>query len=87
MEKCFYIYIMKCEDKTYYTGVTSNLEQRVAQHKRGYFVGSYTQRRLPVHLVYAHEFSHIDDALAAEKRVKKWSQEKKEKLISGQWRL
>jgi len=75
--KSYHVYILECADGTFYTGVTSNLEQRIAQHKAGTFVGSYTSRRREVELVFAEEFANIDDAIAAEKRVKKWSQEKK----------
>ena len=85
--KAYHVYILKCADSTFYTGVTSNLEQRVAQHKAGTFSGSYTSRRRDVELVFAEQFTHINDAIAAEKRVKKWSQEKKQKLISGEWSI
>jgi len=67
--------------------MTSNLEQRIAQHEQGYFVGSYTSRRRAVEFVFAEAFSNADDAISAEKRVQKWSQEKKQKLISGEWNL
>ena len=87
VEKRFQLYIVKCADGTYYTGVSTNLEQRIAQHERGYFGGSYTQKRLPVVFKFAQDFNNWDDAAAAEKRVSKWSQEKKEKLISGEWGL
>ncbi|GEM_PF-3096448 len=42
-----YVYILKCADETYYTGVTSNIEQRFQDHQRGLYVGSYTQKKTP----------------------------------------
>ena len=74
--------MLKCRDGTYYTGCTSNLEQRLHQHQLGYFSG-YTKMRLPVKLVFSQEFSDIKDAIAMENRISKWSQVKKEALIKG----
>src|SRR5829696_1283674 len=41
--------------------------------------------RRPVELVWAEEFQHIDDAIAAERRIKGWSRAKKKALIAGDW--
>jgi predicted GIY-YIG superfamily endonuclease len=38
-----------------------------------------------VELVWAEEFQHLDDAIAAERRIKGWSRAKKEALIVGDW--
>jgi len=47
----YFVYIVKCSDGSYYTGVTSNLEKRIAEHNSGTIKG-YTSDRLPVNLVY-----------------------------------
>jgi putative endonuclease len=80
-----YVYILKCSDNTYYTGVTSNLEQRIFRHEVGYFSDCYTFKRRPVSLVYYCEFTNINLAFETEKQIKKWSRAKKEALINGDY--
>jgi putative endonuclease len=77
-----YMYILKCSDGTYYTGSTTNLELRLAQHNAGEGA-NYTKKRLPVELVYNEEYSRIDDAFFREKQIQGWRREKKEALIKG----
>ncbi|MEW6052008.1 MAG: GIY-YIG nuclease family protein [Candidatus Zixiibacteriota bacterium] len=74
------VYILKCVDGLYYTGSTTNLEQRLRQHEAG-VADSFTARRLPVELVYCLEFQTIREAAEAEKRIKDWSRAKKEALM------
>jgi putative endonuclease len=77
-----YMYILRCNDNSYYTGSTRNLEIRLYQHQAG--GGSdYTKKRLPVELVYFEEFDRIDDAYYREKQVQGWGRKKKEALING----
>lgn len=76
------VYMLLCSDKSYYTGVTSNLEQRLFQHETGYFPGSYTSSRLPVKLVWFNHFAPKMEAIEWEKRIQKWSRKKKEALIN-----
>jgi predicted GIY-YIG superfamily endonuclease len=47
----FYVYILKCNDASYYTGHTDDIERRLAMHNEGK-IDSYTATRLPVELVY-----------------------------------
>jgi putative endonuclease len=83
--KLSYVYILKCSDKTYYTGVTSNLTQRLFRHDIGYFPDCYTSKRRPLKLVFYCEFSDINIAFEKEKQIKKWSRVKKEALINGDY--
>jgi len=80
--KDYFVYIVKCSDESYYTGVTSNLEQRINEHNYGIFKG-YTSKRLPVTLVLSNRFSDVREAIRAEKQIKGWSRAKKEALIEG----
>jgi len=80
-----YVYILKCIDNTYYTGVTSNLEQRFFQHESGFYPDCYTFKRRPIELVFYAEFTDINLAIEKEKQIKKWSRVKKEALISGNY--
>ncbi len=84
MKKSF-IYILLCSDRTYYTGVTSNLEQRFLRHQSGYYPNSYTHSRRPVELVFYAEFTNITLAIKKEKQIKKWSKAKKKALIEGNY--
>jgi len=80
-----YVYILKCSDNSYYTGVTSNLTQRFFQHETGFYPDCYTASRRPVELVYYCEFTDINFAIAIEKKIKKWSRAKKEALINEEF--
>jgi len=78
------MYILECNDGTYYTGSTWNLEKRLAQHRAGDGMGAnYTAKHLPVTLVYSEEFSRIDEAFFREKQIQNWSHAKKKALIEG----
>jgi len=81
--KLSFVYILKCSDGSYYTGVTSNLAQRLFRHNTGYYPGSYTASRRPLELVFYCEFTDINLAIDKEKQIKKWSKAKKEALING----
>ncbi len=78
------LYIIECRDGTYYTGTTSNLELRWKQHCEG--AGArYTREHPPKCLAFVKEFRSIFEAREREIQIRKWSQEKKRKLISGEW--
>ena len=80
----YFVYILKCSDGSYYTGVTSDLEKRINQHNSGLIKG-YTSSRLPVRLVYSNRFTSIEDAIRAEKQIKGWSRAKKQALINREF--
>ena len=83
--KISYVYILKCVDDTYYTGVTSNLNKRLFEHKSGAHLDSYTYKRRPVELRFYAEFTDINLAIESEKQIKKWSRAKKEALINNEF--
>lgn len=82
----YWIYIFKCNDNSYYTGKTSNLEKRYNEHKNGIYKG-YTFLRRPVELVYSQKFFNETEANEAERRIKSWSRKKKEALIEKNFDL
>lgn len=84
-EHNFYVYIVRCADGAYYTGITNNTQRRIAEHNDGLDPKSYTFRRRPVVLQYAAHFENVWDAIHWEKIVKRWSRAKKEALIAGDW--
>ncbi|MCU0412396.1 MAG: GIY-YIG nuclease family protein [Bacteroidetes bacterium] len=81
-----WVYILLCADNSYYTGSTSSLETRIAQHYNGSF-GGYTAQRLPVKLLWTQEFASIEDAVRAERQIKGWCRRKKEALMRGDFEL
>lgn len=82
----FYVYILKCSDGSYYTGQTSNIENRLAQHQNG-LLDCYTFSRRPVTLVFSEEFLSRSDAFKWERQIKGWTRKKKEALIAKNWNL
>jgi putative endonuclease len=78
-----FIYVVKCNDGNLYVGTTrTSLEMRIAQHNAGTFAG-YTQSRRPVELIFSEWFDRIADAIAVERKLKRWSRAKKLAFIRG----
>jgi len=77
------IYILKCSDGTYYTGLTKELDDRVLEHQMGVYPESYTFGRRPVKLVWSVVTASYQEALQWEHQIKGWSHAKKEALIRG----
>ncbi len=76
----WYTYILFCKDKSYYVGITNNLEKRVTLHNTG--KGSkYLFSKLPVILVYCEKYINKSEARKREIQLKGWSRTKKENLI------
>ena len=66
--KTFYVYILTNKNRTVlYTGVTSNLQKRLYEHKTGYYKNSFTNRYNIKELVYYEEFDRIESAISREK--------------------
>ena len=84
--KSYYVYILKCSDGSYYTGLTNNLEERFAQHEAGYVLKCYTFKRRPLKLSYSVQLNDINQAIALEKQIKGWSRKKKEAFINEDWK-
>lgn len=81
----WYVYIVECLDSTYYTGCTWNILTRIEQHasRRG---SKYTGKHGFKKLVYYEEHDNLESARKREIQIKGWSQKKKQKLISGEWK-
>jgi putative endonuclease len=77
------IYILRCSDGTYYTGLTKDLEGRVREHEIGAHPESYTFRRRPVKLEWSIITESYQEAFQWEHRIKGWNRAKKEALIRG----
>ncbi len=81
MMKQFYVYILASKrNGTLYTGVTSNLIQRVWQHKNNKADG-FTKKYNVKILVYYEAHDNAENAITREKRIKKWKRNWKLRLI------
>jgi putative endonuclease len=84
MKKEAYVYILTNSGNTVlYVGVTSNLTQRIQQHKSGFFKNSFTSRYRISKLVYYELFQNITDAIAREKQIKAGSRQKKIDFVNS----
>lgn len=83
--KTYYVYILKCADNSYYTGITNNMERRLLEHEQGTTPDSYITTRRPVEIVFVQMFNDARQAIAFEKQVKGWSRKKKEAIIKDNW--
>ncbi len=82
MKPCVYI-LAGCRNGTIYVGVTSELAQRISQHKSGEADG-FTKKYTVHNLVWYQYFETMSDAIAWEKKLKKRRREWKIKLIEEQ---
>lgn len=78
----WFVYILLCEDGSYYTGSSNDVEKRIKDHLCGKG-GRYTRSHQPVKLVYQEELATKSEALKREAELKKLPRSKKEALASG----
>jgi putative endonuclease len=76
----FFVYILQCQDGTYYTGYTPDLKNRLKLHNKGKGA-KYTRNRRPVKLVWYKEYCYFKRAFKKESAIKKLSRKQKEKLM------
>lgn len=79
----YYVYILRCADGTLYTGITDDVERRVAAHNSGKGA-KYTRGRGPVVPVYREQCPDKPSALRREAAVKRLRRAEKLALIAGQ---
>lgn len=78
----YLVYILKCQDNTLYTWITTNLDRRVRQHNwELVWWAKYTNIRKPVEIVYFMEFENRSEASKRECEIKKMTRDKKLELI------
>ena len=82
--KTGYVYILKCSDDSFYTGITNDIERRLFEHNTS-TKRSYISTRKPVSLAWASDEMGIQDAILLEKQVKGWRREKKIALINAEY--
>lgn len=80
MEAIWYLYILRCKDGTYYTGITTDVEKRLEAHRSGKGA-KYTRGRGPLELVYSETCENHSHALKREHEVKKLPRDQKLQII------
>lgn len=80
MEHTWKLYILRCCDGSLYTGITTDVEKRIAVHNSGKGA-KYTRGRRPVELVYSEECGDHSAALKRELEIKAMPREQKLILI------
>jgi putative endonuclease len=76
-----YVYILLCENGSYYTGYTTNLERRLDEHKSG--KAKYTRAFKPVKILQSWEFETKSEAMKVEYWIKQKSRKQKEAFIQN----
>ncbi len=79
-ERAWFFYIVRCRDNSLYSGITLDLEERIAKHNAGNGA-RYTAQHRPVVLVFSEKFPDVSAARKREAQIKGWSKVKKELLI------
>jgi putative endonuclease len=77
----YFVYILKCNDGSLYTGITTDIERRLAEHKSGKG-GHYTRARGAVKMVYTERRKNRSTASKREAEIKNLTRVQKEHLIT-----
>jgi putative endonuclease len=79
----FYVYILLCNDGTFYTGYTKNIDARTRLHTNGKGA-RYTRMHKPKHVAYFELFDSRAKAMKRERAIKKLSHQQKLNLVNSQ---
>jgi len=75
-----YVYVIECSDGSFYTGYTTDVQRRVAEHDDGEGA-KYTRGRTPVELLHTESFESRSAAMRREAEIKGFSRGRKERLV------
>jgi putative endonuclease len=75
----YYVYMLLCDDGSYYTGYTSNVRSRLQRHRKGHGA-RYTRMRKPRRIVYVCRFGTRRAAMRRERQIKAFSHDQKRNL-------
>ena len=81
MDTIWYLYILRCADGSLYTGITTDVERRLEEHRSGKGA-KYTRGRGPLELVYREACGSHSDALKREYAVKQLVRKDKLEMIA-----
>ena len=74
----WYVYLLLCDEKTYYIGITNNIKQRLIGHKNKDSI--HTKQFMNIELIYCEKYLNKYEAAKREKQLKGWSHTKKQLL-------
>jgi len=77
----YFVYILECNDKTLYTGIAKDVQQRLMEHNSSEKGSKYTKARRPVRLIYSEVSENRSTASKREYAIKKMSRKQKLSLI------
>jgi putative endonuclease len=77
----YYVYILLCEDGSYYTGYTKDVRRRVERHRKGRGA-RYTRMHQPEKVVYVEEFKSRSEAMKREQKIKSLGHSQKQQLTN-----
>jgi len=83
-ENQWVVYMLECYDRTYYTGITNDLDRRITEHNDASpksKAARYTRARQPVQIIYSENCENRKEASKREFAIKKLSRAQKEKLV------
>lgn len=78
----WYVYMLFCDEKTYYVGITTDLEKRVREHrnKESFFTKKFSH----IQPIYCEKYNNQIQAAQREQQLKGWSRTKKQMLVNGE---
>ncbi len=79
--KHWYVYLLLCDQTTFYIGVTNNVRRRLAEHENS--ESFFTKKFSDLKLVYCEKYDNKHEAVARERQFKGWGRAKKQMLIDG----
>lgn len=77
-----FVYIVRCNDNSLYTGIAKDLDKRISDHNNSKIWAKYTKSRRPVMLMWFKKVADRNEASKLELRIKKMPKQKKEEMIT-----
>ena len=77
----YFVYILLCDQKTYYVGVTSDIKKRLFEHQNKLSI--FTKQFSDIKLLYSEKYPTLTNARRREKQLKGWSHAKKKAIIEN----
>jgi putative endonuclease len=78
----YFVYLLQCADKSIYTGITTDVARRLAEHQTGKAGAKYTRAKGAVKILHTERFRNRSTASRREAEIKKWPRNKKLLLIT-----
>ncbi len=78
----WFVYIIECQNGSFYTGITKDIEYRLDKHTKG-LGAKYTRSNPPKEVIYTEKYVNMNDALKREAEIKKLSKNEKIELVKN----